>query len=269
MENIYKELLNGDLERDALNEINQMLEEELSKKPSERNYDKIEELTKAYSELSDEEDFIHEAAERGIRQLTEQNEKRPRIYMTRNLRLWFTVGVAAVVMLTTNIVSVAAFHRNLFSVIVNYTKNGFSIGYPETEKIELPTSQDDPYGIIAECEKYGMYPETPHYLPEGFALENIEISDRDIAKRLTFHYRKNSETIAISYKEIYDSNFKSGIPSDHFNLEEIQVNGKSAIVSKEDGQFTLIYYDGNMEYIIATNHLDYNECNKIVASIKK
>ena len=189
--------------------------------------------------------------------------------MTRNLRLWLTAGVAAVVMLTANIVSVAAFNRNLFSVIVNYTKNGFSIGYLETEKIELSTSQDDPYGIIAECEKYGMYPETPHYLPEGFALENIEIFKEDVAKRLTFHYRRNSETIAISYKELYDSNFKSGIPSDHFNLEEIQVNGKSAIVSKEDGQFTLIYYEGNMEYIIAINHLDYDECNKIVASIKK
>lgn len=269
MEKIFKELLNGDLERDALEEMSQMLENECKKKPSERNYDKIEELTRAYSELSDEENFIHEAAERGIRQLTEQNEKHPRIYVTRNLRLWLTAGVVAVVMLTANIVSVAAFNRSLFSVIVNYTKNGFSIGYPETEKIELPVSQDDPYGIIAECEKYGMYPETPHYLPEGFALENIEIFDKDVAKGLTFFYIKNDESIVISYKELYDSNFKSGIPSDHFNLEEIQVNGKSAIVSKEDGQFTLIYYDGNMEYIIATNHLDYDECNKIVASIKK
>ena len=114
-----------------------------------------------------------------------------------------------------------------------------------------------------------MYPETPHYLPEGFVLENIETFDRDVAKKITFNYRKNNEFIVISYKELYDSNFKTNIPSDHFNLEEIQVNGKSAIVSKEDGQFTLIYYDDNMEYIIATNHLDYNECNKIVASIKK
>lgn len=269
MENSYKELLNSDLERDALNEINQMLEEELSKKPSERNYDKIEELTKAYSELSDEESFIHEAAERGIRQLTEQNEKHHRIYMTRNLRLWLTVGVAAVVMLTANVVSVVAFNQNLFSVIVNYTKNGFSIGYPETEKIELPTSQDDPYGLIAEFAKYDLYPETPHYLPEGFVLEHIGVFDEEVAKGLDFHYRKNNETILIHYSELYDFNFKAKIPSDHFNLEEIQVNGKPAITSKEDEQFTLIYYDGNMEYVIVTNHLDYNECDKIVASIKK
>ena len=269
MEKIFRELLNGNLERDALDEIKKMLEEEFLKKPSERDYNKIEELTRTYSELSDEENFIHQATERGIRQLTEQNVKRPRIHMTRKLRLWLTAGVAAVVMLTANIVSVAAFHRNLFSVIVNYTKNGFSIGYPETEKIELLTSQDDPYGIIAECAKYDLYPETPHYLPEGFVLENIEVFDEDVAKRLTFHYRKNNESIFINYAELHDFNFKSGIPSDNFNLEEIQVNGKSAITSKEDGQFTLIYYDGNMEYIISTNHLDYGECDKIVASIKK
>lgn len=269
MENIYKELLNGNLEKDVLNEINQILEEELLKKPSERDYDKIAELTKTYSELSGEEDFIHEATKRGISQLIEQDVKRPQIHMMRKLRLWLTVGVAAVIMLTVNMISVAAFQQNVFSVVVNYAKKGFSVEPPETEKIELPTSPEDPYGIIAECAKYELYPETPHYLPEGFVLENIEVFNEDVAKRLTFHYIKNNETIAISYKELYDSNFKSGIPSDHFNLEEVQVNGKSAIISKEDGQFTLIYYDDNVEYIIATNHLDYDECNKIVASIKK
>lgn len=269
MEKIYKKLLNSDLERDALNEITQMLEKEFSKKPSERDYDKIEELTRAYSELSDEENFIQEAAERGIKQLTEQNVKQPRIHMTRRLRLWLTAGIAAVVMLTANIISVAAFNQNMFSVVVNYAKKGFSVESPETEKIELPANQDDPYGIIAECAKYEIYPETPHYLPEGFVLENIEVFDEDVAKRLTFHYRKSDEVITINYTELYDFNFKSGIPSDHFNLEEIQVNGKSAITSKEDGQFTLIYYDGNMEYIIFTNHLDYSECDKIVASIRK
>lgn len=269
MEKNYKELLNSDLEKDALNEINQILEEELSKKPSERDYDKIAELTKAYSELSDEENFIHEATERGIRQLTEKERNQPRIHMTRKLRLWLTAGIAAVVMLTANMLSVAAFHQNVFSVVVNYVKKGFSIEPPETEKIELPTSQDDPYGIIAECAKYDLYPETLHYLPEGFVLENIEVFDEDVAKRLTFRYKKNNESIFINYAELHDFNFKSGIPSDHFNLEEIQVNGKSAITSKEDGQFTLIYYDGNMEYIISTNHLDYGECDKIVASIRK
>lgn len=269
MEKICRELLNGNLERNSLDEIEKMLEEESSKKPSERDYDKIEELTRAYSELSDEENFIQEATKRAIRQLTEQNVKYPWIHMTRKLRLWLTVGVAAVVMLTANIISVAAFNRNLFSVIVDYTKDGFSIGYSETEKIELPTNQDDPYGIIAECAKYEIYPETPHYLPEGFVLENIEVFDEDVAKRLTFNYKKNNELIEIDYTELYDFNFKSSIPSDHFNLEEIQVNGKSAITSKEDGQFTLIYYDGNIEYIIFTNRLDYNECEKIVASIRK
>lgn len=269
MEKIFKELLNGDLERDALEEMSQMLENECKKKPSERNYDKIEELTRAYSELSDEENFIHEAAEHGIRQLTEQDVKHHRIHMTKKLKLQLTAGVAAAVMLIANAVSVAAFHQNVFSVVVNYAKKGFSIESPENEKIELPISQGDPYGLIAEFAKYDLYPETPHYLPEGFVLEHIGVFDEEVAKGLDFHYRKNNETILIHYSELYDFNFKAKIPSDHFNLEEIQVNGKPAITSKEDEQFTLIYYDGNMEYVIVTNHLDYNECDKIVASIKK
>ena len=58
MEHDLQKLLNGSFEENALNEISQMLEEELSRKPSARDYNKIEELTRAYSELSGQEDFI-------------------------------------------------------------------------------------------------------------------------------------------------------------------------------------------------------------------
>ena len=264
-------LFNGSPEEQGQG-VSEMLEKELAKPYKKRDYDKIEELLNEYTRMNGIEEQIQKASEIGIqRAIAKTKTEKLRV---RKCRPLLAVVCLAIVMAILNTISVVAFDMNAFSFIVHVADGGFSVDFfskevPSESVIQIPVSEDDPYGMIAECAKNGIYPETPHYLPEGFALENIEIFDRDVAKRLAFNYRRNNEFIVIYYTELYDFNFKSGIPSDHFNLEKIQVNGKSAIISKEDGQFTLIYYDNNMEYVIATNHLDYNECDKIVASIKK
>ena len=59
-------------------------------------------------------------------------------------------------------------------------------------------------------------------------------------------------------------------PSDYFNISEIEINGCSAFVSKEDNQFTDIYIDeNNIEYSFFMQSLDYDECYKIVESMCK
>lgn len=66
-------------------------------------------------------------------------------------------------MLAANFISVAAWDMNIVSAVIKLTKGGFSVDFGESEKnkIVLPTTEDDPYGIIAECAKYNIYFETP------------------------------------------------------------------------------------------------------------
>ena len=65
-----------------------------------------------------------------------------------------------------------------------------------------------------------------------------------------------------------DNMNKVGFPSDKFNIEEIIVNGKPALTSKEDNQLTLVYSTGNLLMTIFTVDVPYSECDKIIESIK-
>ena len=69
------------------------------------------------------------------------------------------------------------------------------------------------------------------------------------------------------YKNAEDMQ-NTGYPSDYFNVEEINIHGKSAVVSKEDNQYTLVYANGNLLMIVFTQDVDYEECQKLTESIE-
>ncbi len=68
---------------------------------------------------------------------------------------------------------------NIVSAIIDFTKDGFSVDFGRDEMtiIELPTSDDDPYGFIAKLAEYDIEFETPHYIPEGFVLTEVDTTE--------------------------------------------------------------------------------------------
>lgn len=131
-------------------------------------------------------------------------------------------------------------------------------------------TDEDKYGIKVECEKYGIYPEVPHYLPEGFELYKVEHHSFENNNNIEFQFRCGDDKINIGYDMFTDKSEMSevGFPSDHFNLEKIEINDREAITSKEDGQFTLVYPCDNILMSIYTKTLSYDECDKIAQSIR-
>ena len=51
-------------------------------------------------------------------------------------------------------------------------------------------------------------------------------------------------------------------------MEQITINNKPAVISKEDGQFTLVYKNNDTLMTIFTQNIPYTECDKIIESIK-
>lgn len=270
MKEYYQHLLSSRFEQDAMKEIDKLLSEELAKPEHKRDYDKIEELTDAHSYLAGTDEQIDEATEQGIAALKEKMHSKHRPHITRKIKILATVACAALVLLAANAFTVAAWDMDVFTAIIHFTKDGFSVDFPESEAVVLPTSEDDPYGIKEECAKYGLEVETPTYLPEGFVLEHVENELReDYETSLFFYfYRNGHEAIVINYTLFEKRIGNSSIPSDKFNLSEASVNGKPAIVSKEDEQYTIIWADDNLETMICTQNVDYDECDIIVASLK-
>ena len=260
-----------ELTKNAYQYIKAQLDEEMAKPVKNRDYEKIASLSADLCALIDGEPETNEV-DNGINKLYnriseyEKNRRKPSVRVVRKM---IPVVCVAAVMLVANCFTVSAFGKNVFSVVIEFAQGGFSIDFNKrNDVIELPTSEDDPYGIIAECAKYEIYPETPHYLPDGFELTLITNDVNEHSNYAKFVFKNEDKVIALTYTRYWNDVIQTGIPSDHYNITETTVNGYPAIISKEDNQFTLTYQVDKTVILIFTQDVDYAECEKIAASMK-
>lgn len=258
-------------ESEAAQEIEKMIDDEMAKPEKNRDYSKVKELTAAYCEITGANKHLDEfTADKMLSNIKERSAKsKPK--HTKKYRALMSLAAAAVVMIGINCFSVFAFDMNIISAIIRLTEGGFTVNFKdESSQISLPTSENDPFGFIAECAKYDVYlEETPHYLPEGFVLTNIEPNvNENYTNTVSFIFKKGNQSIAIDYIRYWNDVGQICIPSDHYNISETEVNGYPAIISKEDNQYTITYQKDKTVFFLFCKDVSYDECDKIVQSIK-
>lgn len=276
MKDSWSSFLNTDFKKKSIQEINKMLAEELKKPAKKRDYDKIEELTGAYAELMGTEAEVRNAMQRCLLEL--KSKARPKRKITRRMRAIFTAVSVAVLLFIMNIVTVSAFDMNVFSFMVHVADGSFSIDFlseevPLESVYSLHTTENDPYGMIAECAKNGIYPETPHYLPDGLYLVGIRAKDlSQFEKYVMFNFvGKNNEKITLNY-DLFDNVTAmqgASFPNDKHKFQEIEVNGHSALLAEEkkDKEFTLVYCcDDLLMCSFSCWNIPENEVEKIIDS---
>ncbi|MCM1524035.1 MAG: DUF4367 domain-containing protein [Ruminococcus sp.] len=245
---------------------------ERAKPANERDFEKIERLSSQMCELLD--GGKEHSSEKGKAELLEKIRKsescKRKSSLGHSKKLIPAICMAAA-LAALNCITVLAWDMNIVTAVIEFTKGGFSVDFGEDEPtvIELPTSENDPFGVIAECAKYDIYPETPHYLPEGFVLtETIGNVNENVSNFVGFIYKKDNQIITIDYERFWDTVGNTVIPSDKYNLSETTVNGKNAVISKEDNQYTIIFKDDDTVFVMFTQDVPYDECDKIVSSIR-
>lgn len=270
---LQKRLLeDNEIEYKYLCELKSELDKEINKPIKKRDLNKIEELTRSIRELTDSEQSIRQRNEEGISSIMERaaNERRAGRFRFRRLATALCVCFVAVIGL--NIVSFHAWGTNIVSALVEIKKGTISIDFVKQKHdvIDLPTSDDDPYGIKAKCAEYDLYPETPSYLPDNFELVRIEVNQRNWIKMIAFYYKNNSTTLVLQYQYYKDEQDESSIniPSDSYNITEEMINDHTVIISKEDDQFTATYMCDDIIHVIFSINLDYDECQKIIESFE-
>ncbi|MDE5772186.1 MAG: DUF4367 domain-containing protein [Ruminococcus sp.] len=257
---------------EAYGYMKQEFDKERAKPFEERDFDKLERLSSEMCELLDGN--VGQTADNGMERLFERIAEREHgkgKTSARKIRKFVPAVILAAALAAMNCISVLAWDMNIVSTMIEFTKGGFSVDFvkKEHEVIELPTSEDDPYGIIAECAKYDIYPETPYYLPEGFVLtETINNINENVSNFVGFIYKKDNQIIRIDYERFWNDFGNTVIPSDKYNLSETTVNGKNAVISKEDNQYTIIFVNDDTLFVMFTQDVSYDECEKIVESIK-
>lgn len=262
-----------DFEKNAFEYLKKQLDEENIKPSGKRDYDKIAALTAELCELSDGSgqtaDDFKSQKRKLYKKVSEYDTKKNRASI-KAFRKVIPILCTAAVMLVANCVSVMAWNMNVFSLVVELTQGGVSIDFSnEKDKITLPTSEDDPYGITGKCEEMNIFVETPHYLPDGFTLVDFESELNDFADYIGFTFEKGSQKISISVQNYHDGDLSNVcIPSDDHNISEITICNHQAILSKEENQMNLIFNSGSCVINIFTDDVDYEECDKIINSIR-
>ena len=251
---------------EAYSYIKTELDRETSKPLRKRDFDRIEQLTSQLAELSgyDTSDNTDRLYER-IRSYERAAKKPVNIF-----KRFIPVLCCFVLVFTANCLSVAAWNMNIVLAVIEFTKSGFAVDFSKPkEEIHLPTSEDDPYGFIAKLAEYDIEIETPHYIPEGFVLTDIDTNfNESCADEVCFVFEKGKLNFSLSYTKYHNDIPQILIPSDHYNISETEVNGSPAIISKEDDQYTITYFKDKTEFYMFSVDVPYEECEKIVKSIR-
>ena len=261
-----------------LDDLQKEMQTEMQKPLKQRNYNKISEIAETIRRLNDSEIDIQRNDEKNISDLCEKmrDNSKPKKHI-KIYQLIVAISACLTLVFGGNIYTMKAYGDNLFSLIVNRTSSGFTVIFNGNNiSSETPDIKDDPYGMIAKCAEYGVYPDTPLYIPDGFELVNFKVTEKKKSIDIKFNYIKDNITLTFFIDKYYNSNDipNKSIPSDEHNISEIEVNGTKGITSKEKNsfngitdQYELIYCKDNIIYIISSDGLDYDECDKITQSM--
>lgn len=254
----------------SASELREMLDRELSKPDKQIDYGLVDRLTTSVLEAEGRKRLavdVDDELDKFRNRVSERNRK---FFLPK----WaVSLSVACAVLFCANCISVSAWSMNIFKALVNFVQGGVLIGFEDRQEesvIELPTSENDKYGMKGKCAEYGVYPLVPEYLPDGFQLTDIETEANKYYLRVIFYYNKGSTILNIDFQQFYNSEDipTIGIPSDTHNITEKEINGQTMYILEEDNQFTATFLRNNMIYLIFSDGLDYEECDKIVNSIK-
>lgn len=260
----------------TVQEINKKIEEEFKKKNSERDYDKIEELTNSYLYKMELDLQAEEMKKRCLSKLPQTMTSR-KWKLKRRFKPLLAVVCVAASMLAMNAFTVTAFEMDLFSTVINIINGGFSVSFPiEVKEQEIalsPNTKTDAYDMNTICKEYHFDPEVFHYLPSEFVCINYDYSEKFQHIVFTFVDQKNKNRKIIFscryFDDLSDMNYVS-IPNDEYKFKEIMVNDSLAIFSNDSKthEFTLVY-SSKMNYWcqISSWSLEQSEMETIINSI--
>lgn len=265
-------------DRETIAEMCDLIEQERQKPANQRDYELIAQLSSAIYEATSNES-LDEIAQRNIAMLSEISSKKTSfVYRGRLARRFIVLASCLLLCIGLNTWTLYAFGMGLPKTIYQITKGAISFRPSDLEPnaINLPVSEEDPYGIQAECRKQGFSPLTPAYLPDDMILSILRSNGADAKiKRVDFTYRssKDSEkTLSLDYTfsedaQLYNK-FDYGFPTDHYNITEEKFNGKNVLISWEDEVFHAAFCDNDKQiiYHITSNHIGYDETYRILCS---
>lgn len=238
--------------------LQKMLDDECKKTPRKRDYDKIAALTDAIYKLNSDND-LSEIAERGIAEIAAISTQESAKHKQRRIRSVVTAAACAVMLLGCNLWSVNAFGMNLVQKFYEITHGGITF-QPSSSPAILQE-------MHCACERCGITPPLPQYLPDGMTLTHV---DADSSGFAGFYLENGSESVEFSFSLLPEGyslpDMETGFPSEHYGIYQCEIGDTKIYCSKEDQQFTAMFIHEKLICTMFTERLSYTESEKILYS---
>ncbi|MBQ6039639.1 MAG: hypothetical protein IJL32_02510 [Oscillospiraceae bacterium] len=259
-----------------LEELQEKLSKELEMPHSERNYDRIEEWTDTINLLLGTSELIDKRSKIGILQLRQEKEKVNRRRMKRIICTFVSCFCASVLIIS-NIWSYSVLGMSAFSAMYQVMSGGITIDFKKQENVPPESyNSDSLYNCyLAEmrriCENENISSRLPDYLPDEYTKTESfgQIIRATHVCTVIFHFEHQGSKLILQIMD-YDSSDNMppmGVPSDHYNISEQIIDGIRVCISKEDQQFTAVFEEGTIQYMLYIDNTDYAEGQKILQSM--
>lgn len=259
-----------------LDELQEKLSKELEMPHSERNYDRIEEWTDTINLMLGTSELIDKRSQFGLAQFRMQREKTKQ-KRTKRLICTIVPCLCLVVLTFSNIWSYSVLGMNAFSAMYQVMSGGITIDFKKQENVPPESyNSDSLYNCyLAEmrriCENENISSRLPDYLPDEYTKTELfgQVIRATHVCTVIFHFEHQGSKLILQIMD-YDSSDNMppmGVPSDHYNISEQIIDGIRVCISKEDQQFTAVFEEGTIQYMLYIDNTDYAEGQMILQSM--
>ena len=261
--------IQSDDDSELLKNLWQKLNAELEKPVANQDFDYIDDLVKTIDEIAGKDKETAEIADRGISVIKTELHKAIRKDRMKHLRWWIPAACLFLI-IGTNVWTYTAFGMNAFSAAYQVLNEGINVDLNSRDLNDVYVGNPYADDMRRICAENGMDVQIPMYIPEGFQPTELygDINCSPEKKRLLFYFYKSNKKLDIVVTNYLNETVPPpiGIPTEQYEISEQLINNTLISVMKEDEQYTATFIIDKTQYIIYAEHLDYDECQKVLDS---
>ena len=269
---LLKAIQSDDTDQIMLAALQSKLDSELERPDDELDIDKINRITATIDIITGNDRITAERSQPGIDKIKQELHQQSRHSRIRIIK--WAAACACFLLIVSNIWSFSAYGMNSFSAAYQLMRGGIVI---DTRNGESETYSSDAYfdEMRSLCRKNGFPDDVllPSYIPEGFkpTPECGKVYSDEIRNVIDFYFQSSSSVLDLTIMEYKSKeNIQPwGIPSTEYNITE-QVFGDTTVhIQKErkDHQYWAVFQIGLTQYMLFSDGLDYDECQRVLESM--